>query len=335
AHARATPAPATAPRRRTLADPPAARVTHSTIRAHVPMAGALPVDRDEPPVEVAGVAITHPSRVVDPSSGLTKLALARYVATAAPRLLEQLAGRPMMVARCQHGLAGPCYWQKHVRGGLPAAVHRVVVRERAGLAPYLAVDDVAGLVTLAQLGAMEFHVWGARADAIERPDRVVFDLDPDEGVPWARVVEGAQTLRERLAALELDSFVKTTGGKGLHVEVPIARRHGWDEVKDFSRTIAQSLVRDDPSRYVATLARERGRGRILVDWLRNGRGATWVVAWSPRRRARLPVAMPLRWSELETTRDAAAWTIANAGARVARDPWRGMRALRQRLPKLR
>jgi bifunctional non-homologous end joining protein LigD len=208
-----------------------------------------------------------------------------------------------------------------------------VLKERTGEAPYIVASDTSGLVTLVQLGVVEFHVWGSRVDKPERPDRVVFDLDPDPGIPWARVIEAAGRVRAVLGQLDLTSCVKTTGGKGLHVEVPIPGRHTWDEVKSFSRRVAGAITAAEPQRYTATLSKARRHGRVLIDWLRNARGATWVCAWSPRARPGLSVAMPLRWEELPKLRAANTWSIADAPSRLARDPWRGMNAIDQRLPK--
>lgn len=182
------------------------------------------------------------------------------------------------------------------------------------------------------MGVLEIHVWGARADDVEHPDRIVFDLDPAPETPWSQVVEGARRLRERLSAFDLESFLKATGGKGLHVVVPIRRGPGWDEIKRFSAAVATSVMREVPERYTLQLAKARRQGRLFLDVLRNGRGATWIAPYSTRARLGAPVSAPLAWSELSTRLRSDAFTVGNMGERLRRtDPWRAMHTLRQTL----
>jgi bifunctional non-homologous end joining protein LigD len=215
---------------------------------------------------------------------------------------------------------------------VPAAVKAVEIQETAKEpARYLMVDDLAGLIALVQMDVLELHVWGARADRIETPDRMVFDLDPDEGLPWRAVVAAAKLIRDRLAALGLASWVKTTGGKGLHVVVPLTGANTWEEVKSFSQAIAQSLAKDAPDQYTSKMSKAGRAGKIFIDYLRNGRGATAVAAYSTRARSRATVSLPLSWEELSrTTSDR--FTVKNVPRRLTglkHDPWRGFWNVRQ------
>jgi bifunctional non-homologous end joining protein LigD len=256
--------------------------------------------------------------------GITKLALARYYERMAPRILPHVAGRPLAVLRCPSGASGVCFFQKHPRGNLPDAVRSVEVEDSAGRSAYLTVDSVPGLVALVQIGALELHPWGSRAADPDRPDRMFFDLDPGPRVTWRRVIEAATRIRETLLELGLVSFVKTTGGKGLHVVVALAPEHDWEAVKSFSRAVALHLVEREPSRYVATAAKAQREGRIFIDYLRNARGATAVAPYSTRARKGAPVSMPIDWRELDTGLRADAFTVGNLEERLRRkrrDPW--------------
>ena len=285
--------------------------------------------------EVAGVLLTHPDRVVYPELGLTKRALALYYAGVAERLLPHVRQRPVTIVRCPRGRAQRCFYQKHATESLPASLGSIAVVEQDGTqAEYLRVDDVRGLVELVQIGMLELHPWGSRADRLERPDRLVLDLDPGPGVPWGAVVRGARELRAILESLGLVAFARTTGGKGLHVVVPLERRSSWSELKDFSRALAVALERRDPQAYLTTASKAKRPGRIFVDWLRNARGATAVASYSARARAGAPVACPLTWRELDGALDAQALTVASLPARLAqRDPWEGFFELRQALTR--
>ncbi len=284
---------------------------------------------------VAGVELSHPDRVLYPEQGVTKAELARYCARVADRMLPHVAGRPLSVVRCPSGRTGSCFYQKHLTEGFPAAVEGVEIRERSGgKATYLMVSDTAGLVSLVQLGVLEIHPWSARADRLERPDRMILDLDPGPGVAWSRVVDGARRLRSVLEELDLSSFVKTSGSKGLHVVVPLDRRSRWEEVRAVARAVAERLVDEAPDRFVATAAKDERGGRIFVDVLRNSRGATSVAPYSPRARAGAPVSAPLRWDELGRVDGAGAYTVANMGRRLGglrSDPWEELSAVRQRI----
>lgn len=249
---------------------------------------------------VAGVKISHPERALFSEAGLTKLDLARYFERVADAMLPRLAERPLSLVRCPGGIAEPCFFQKHPLPGLPDAVPRVDVGDGE---PHLMVRDARSLVTLAQFGVIELHPWGARADRLDRPDVLVFDLDPGDDVPWRRVVATALTLRDHLEGLGLAAFARATGGKGLHVVVPIERRTPWDAAKGFTRAVAGAFERADPAHYTARADKSLRHGRIFIDYLRNGRGATAVADWSPRARPGAPVAHPLAWSALDGDAD--------------------------------
>jgi len=273
---------------------------------------------------VAGIEITHPERVLYAESGITKLALASFYERIAPLLLPHVENRPLAVVRCPTGAGGECFFQKHGRETFPGAVGSVEVEEKNGKDRYISIDSKAGLVALVQMGVLELHPWGSRNDRLEQPDRMFFDLDPAPDVPWERVAEAARTLRTVLERLDLESFLKTTGGKGLHVVVPLARRHGWEEVKAFSRAVAEELASADPKRYLATASKAQRKGRIFIDYLRNGRGATAVAAYSTRARPGAPVSTPVDWSELERGLRPDSYDVGNLEARLRkrrRDPW--------------
>jgi bifunctional non-homologous end joining protein LigD len=281
---------------------------------------------------VAGVRLTHPARVVYPEQGITKLALAEYYERVADRLLPHVTGRPLSIVRCPQGRASKCFYQKHHDDKFPEGVKGVPIRDSSGIEQYLMVDSLEGLIGLAQIGALELHPWGARSDDVDRPDRMFFDLDPSPEVAWPRVVEAARRLRAMLEDLGLESFVKTTGGKGLHVVVPLQRKSGWDEMKSFSKSLAERVVRESPSEYIATASKARRTGKIFIDYLRNGRGATAVAPYSTRALANAPVSMPIRWDALGPKLRSDRYTLSNVAAALrGQDPWRGIFTVRQSL----
>jgi len=283
---------------------------------------------------VAGVKITNSDRVLYKANGVTKLDLARYYETIAEWILPYVGGRPLTIVRCPAGEGGECFYQKHWTESLPYAVGSIDVDPSAAVDKYVMVDDVAGLVSLVQMGVLEFHPWSAPADNMERPDMLVFDLDPGEGVAWSAVVAGAKAMRERLADLGLESFLRTTGGNGLHVVVPLAHRYSWEEAKSFAKAVADAMVADDPRHYVATMTKEKRRGKIFVDYLRNQRGATAIASYSSRSRPGATVAAPLAWSELTARLDPKRFTVESIPARLTRlrrDPWADFFKTRQSL----
>ncbi|MFW6027814.1 MAG: DNA ligase D, partial [bacterium] len=280
-----------------------------------------------------GVRLTNPDRVLYPEQGATKRQLAEYYSDHARLVLRYLGGRPLSLVRCPEGRGGECFFQKHHTASTPEQIKTVMVAEREGeKAPYLLIDSAAGLVAAAQIGALELHIWGARAERIEQPDRLVFDLDPDESLSFAHVREAAAELRDVLEAANFASFPLLTGGKGIHVVVPLEPRRGWADVKAFSRGLAGKLAEASPRRYVARMSKARRKGKIFIDWMRNERGSTAIAPWSTRARHGAPLAMPVSWEELARTESAAAWTLSDTAALRARletDPWEGYHRLRQ------
>lgn len=301
-----------------------------------PVADPPPAPRKRPlrdPVDsVAAISgITSPERVLYPEAGVTKLDLARYYEAVAGHLLAHAADRPLMLRRCPGGISGPCFIQKHPGQAPLPALDSVRVRERTKTENHLVLRDEAGLISLAQMGVLEIHVWGARAEALERPDRVVFDFDPPPESPWKDVVLGARRVRERIEALGLECFVKTTGGKGLHVVVPTRPGPTWDDVAAFSGALAAAMTREDPDRFTTHLAKARRGGRVFIDTLRNRRGATWVAPYSPRSREGAPVSMPLAWDQLTASTRPESFSIPRLleARRRRADAWAGIARVRQ------
>ena len=298
---------------------------------------ALEIDEDrmtdDDRIEIAGVAVSSPERVVYPEAGLTKREVAQYHADIADRMLEEAASRPLALVRMPEGLAGERFFQKHPGSGFPDAIGRVTLTEADGEeAEYMYVDSAAGLVGAVQMGTLEFHIRGARRDRPERPDRMVFDLDPDEDLPFADVASAAADLRDRLAGLDLPSWPLVTGGKGVHVVVPLRRVAGWDSVTLFARIFAMALAQEEPERFTASMSKAKRAGRIFVDWLRNDSGATAIAPFSLRAREGAPVALPVGWDELSGLESAQAFGIGAALERgwagVARPTGVGLSAAR-------
>jgi bifunctional non-homologous end joining protein LigD len=280
------------------------------------------------------IVITHPDRVVFPDDGIRKQEVADYYRAIAPWLLPEIAGRPLSVVRCPQGAGRPCFFQKHHGQGM-RQVDSVRLREESGeQEEYLVVHDDAGLMELVQFNALEFHPWGAKADAPDLADRLVFDLDPGPDVPWKDVVAAARTVRARLEELHLESWLRTSGGKGLHVVVPLRPACPWEQVKAFAHGFADALAASEPLKFLATSSKRLRKGRIFVDYLRNSRGATSVASFSLRARPGAPVAMPIRWAELGRLKSAAQFTLRNTPARVRRlrsHPWDGIDDVEQDL----
>jgi len=282
-------------------------------------------------VTVGGVALTHPDRELWP--GITKQELAEYWLAVADHALPGLARRPLAVVRCPTGIAGEHFFQKHGHSALPSAIREGEVEG----SPYLAIDDADGLVAMAQMSAIELHAWGATEADPLHPDLIVFDLDPGEGVPFGDVVKGAIDVREHLERLGLKSFCRTTGGKGLHVVVPLEPVAHWDDVKPFCRALAETMSQEQPDVYLPTLKKADRRGKILIDWLRNGMGATAIASFCPRARPGANVATPVTWDEVNRKLDPAKFTLRSTPDRLARlrgDRWEGFSSVRQRLPDL-
>jgi bifunctional non-homologous end joining protein LigD len=269
----------------------------------------MPVAADAAPA----VRITHPERVIFPGDRLTKGDLAAYVERLSPLLLRAAADRLLSLVRCPQGRGKACFFQKHDAGSFGDAVHAIDIAEKDGKRePYLYVRDAAGLLSCVQMGTIEFHGWGSGVGHVERPDRMVFDLDPDEGLDFADVKRAAHDISRHLGDLGLASFAMLSGGKGVHVVVPLTPQAEWPAVKDFADRFARALAQADPDRFVATMAKAKRKGRIFIDWLRNQRGSTAVLPYSARARTGAPVAAPVAWRELDDIESAGRWTIRDA-----------------------
>ena len=282
-------------------------------------------------VTVGNIELTHPDRELWP--GITKRDLAEYWNTVAEYALPGLARRPLAVVRCPEGIGGQRFFQKHGHGTLPSAVRQ----GEADGQPYLVIDDADGLIAMAQISAIELHPWGATEADPLHPDRIVFDLDPGDGVAFADVVKAARDVRDQLQRLGLASFCRTTGGKGLHVVAPLEPVADWDVVKPFCRAFAETLSQEQPDRFLSTVRKADRQGKILIDWLRNGLGATAIASFSPRARDNATVATPVSWDDVDRKLDPTKFTLRSVPERIARlraDPWEGVATLRQHLPDL-
>jgi len=282
-------------------------------------------------MSVRNIALTTPDRELWP--GITKQMLAEYWDAVAEHALPGLAQRPLAIVRCPEGIGGEQFFQKQGHGSLPSAVRQ----GRVAGHPYLAIDNADGLIAMAQVSAIELHAWGANEARPMHPDRIVFDLDPGEGATFSEVTRAAHDLREQLGRLGLTSFCRTTGGKGLHLVIPLEPIAPWDTVKPFCRAFAEALSEEEPDRFLSTVKKADRRGRILIDWLRNGLGATAVASFSPRARDGATVATPIAWEDVDAKLDPAKFTLLTVPDRLARlraDPWDGFDTLRQRLPDL-
>ena len=286
---------------------------------------------------VAGIPISHPLRLVYAEIGVSKRQLAEYYADVAPHILPEIQGRPMSIVRCPRGAGERCFYQKHFPADDLPGTRPVDIEERSGqIGRYVTVTSAAGLARLVQLGALEFHHWGTTVERLEYPDRLVCDLDPGPGVGWERVRNAAREVRARLLKKRLVSFVRATGGKGLHVVVPLAPRHTWEQVRAFAQRLAETMQADSPTQFVATASKGDREDKIYVDYLRNSRGATAVMNYSTRVRTGAPVAAPLAWEELSRIPAADYYGFVNIRRRLARlkagPVWLEFDQLRQHLP---
>jgi bifunctional non-homologous end joining protein LigD len=283
--------------------------------------------------DIDGVRLTHPDKVLYPTQGLTKRDIASYLAAASDRMLPHLADRPLSLMRYPNGLGHPGFFQRHPLPGMPTNIHPLPLTEADGdTVTYLSIGDRAGLLAAAQFDVLEFHIWGVRIDDVDRPDRIVFDLDPDPALDFALVREAADHLRAALEALELASFALLTGGKGVHVVVPIIRRHPWPVVKQLAKALAERFAHEAPERYVANMRKTRRKGKIFIDIFRNDRTASAIAPYSLRARDAASVAWPVTWAELAKAASADMVTLSAALRRLAApDPWKDYRTTKQRL----
>ena len=281
---------------------------------------------------VLGVTITHPDRVMYPKPRLTKLDVARYYGEVAAAMMPHVDGRPLTLVRCGDGIGGACIYMKHSKLWAPPQLKRVRIQEKTKVGEYLVIESLDAIVALAQMDILEIHTWNTRYDKVELPDRIVIDLDPGAKVTWSAVADAARLVRDMLHTLSLESWLKTTGGRGLHVVVPLARKRPWEECLAFARSLAEALVRHDAALFT-TEFRKHGRERqILVDYLRNNRTNTSIAAFSTRARDGAPVSVPIDWSELRPSLDPNSFTVTTVPARLAaqrKDPWAGYFRTRQ------
>ena len=293
-------------------------------------------------VDVAGVSVSHPERLLFPAAKATKLDLARYYESIEDWILPHVIDRPLTLVRCPNGVRpGPkgdadCFFMKHSKVWTWPAVRRVRIREKTKVGEYLIADSLTAIVSLVQMGVLEIHTWNSRFADVERPDRVVIDLDPGARVAWRSVVEAARLVRKLLSLLELESFVKTTGGRGLHVVVPLVPDADWGACLSFARAFAQALVRRKPSMFTERFAKTGRDEKILVDYLRNNRTNTSIAAYSTRANVDATVSVPLTWQELSSARKPDRFTITTVPARLARlrvDPWIAYWKLKQRISR--
>ncbi len=294
--------------------------------------------RNEKGMESAPVRLTHPDKILDPESGLTKRMLADYYWAIAEHMLPEILNRPVSLVRCPDGIGKPSFFQKHVNATLPDNIGSVDVPDRktGKIEKYITIDSQESLASLAQLGVLEIHPWGSHNDDLEHPDRLIFDLDPDQNLGWESIVEAAKDVRSLLKKYGLQSFVKTTGGKGLHVVAPIEPDLTWAELKEFARQIVSSLEKDAPQKYLTKMTKSARSGKIYLDYLRNEREATSVAAYSPRARVGAPVSMPLSWTELMESKERPLFRTTDFDAwkqRLKKNPWKEMSALKQRIKK--
>lgn len=283
-------------------------------------------------VVIRGIKITSPDKILYPEQGATKRTLAEFYEKISEHILPFIVKRPLTLVRCPRGRANKCFYQKHINETMPDAVRGREIKEKNGTAEYIFIDDIKGLLSLTQMGALEIHPWGSSEPNLEKPDMLTFDLDPGPGIGWKDIIEGANILKDHLDALGLQSFVKTSGGKGIHIVIPIERRTGWDEAKTFTKRIAYDLAGKYPDRFVANMSKAKRKGKIFIDYLRNGRGATSVAVYSTRAREGAPVSVPIGWDELTAGIRPDSYNIENLPARLSslkQDPWKDFFKVRQ------
>ena len=286
---------------------------------------------DHAPV-VAGIRLSHPDRLVYPDLGISKIQLARYYDDIARWVMPHVRGRPLTLVHCPAGIAGACIYLKHAKAWGPAALRRVRIQEKTKVGEYLVADSISAVVALAQMGVVEIHTWNSTANDIERPNRIVWDLDPGPEISWKQTVTAARLLRDVLETLGLAAWVKTTGGRGLHVVVPITPSLAWSQCLTFSRDLSEALVRTSPALFTTTFGKRGREGRILIDYLRNNRTNTSICAYSPRARAGAPVSVPLNWRALDA--GPPRWNLLTVPRRLHRlrtDPWAGYWTAAQRV----
>ena len=290
----------------------------------------------KPPAKKLGFVVTHPDKMLDPETGVTKQALIDYYLEVAPRMLPHVTGRPLSLVRCPNGAGKKCFYQKHLGPGMPPGIDGVEIPDRKGKGTetYVTVEGEESLAGLAQMNVLEIHPWGSTNADLEHPDRIIFDLDPDEAVSWSTLCDSALEVRERLRKLGLESFVKTTGGKGLHVVAPIRPTLGWEQIKAFTHAFTLQMEQDNGKLYISKMTKAARTNKIFVDYLRNEREATAVAPYSSRARLGMAAALPLEWAELKSS-ERPKFLIARFdewGDRLRKDPWKAMLSSKQEIP---
>jgi bifunctional non-homologous end joining protein LigD len=288
----------------------------------------------EAEVTIRGIRISNPGRVVYPELGLTKADLVRYYDRVAERMLPHVVNRPLTLVHCPDGLRKPCNYMRHRRVWGPDVLKRVRIQEKTKVGEYLAVVDVAGIIALGQMGIIEIHTWNSTIADVERPNRIVWDLDPGPKVAWPRIVEAASAVRQMLDTLGLQSWTKTTGGRGIHVVAPLTPDRQWDECLAFAKAVAEALTLSDPSLYTTSFAKAGRERKILIDYLRNNRTNTSVAAFSARARPGATVSMPVSWRQLTARLRPESFTVVTAPGKRAADPWRDDFTTRQKISRV-
>ena len=269
-----------------------------------------------------------------PELGLTKLHIAKYYEAIGERMLPHVKGRPLTLVFCPTGVGAGCTYLRHTKVWGPKAIRRVKIQEKTKVGEYMVVDTLEGLVSLAQMNVLEIHTWNSTIDRVERPDRIVFDLDPGQRVGWTQVIAAAKEVRKVLTAIRLKAWVKTTGGRGLHIVLPIVPDLDWSECLEFSHAIATLMVEQSPAKYTTDFRKAGREDKILIDYLRNNRTNTSISAFAVRAREGAPVSMPIDWADLKPSLKPERFTVRSAAAYLARrraDPWRDYHRSKQQL----
>jgi bifunctional non-homologous end joining protein LigD len=286
--------------------------------------------------ELLGIKLSSPDRVVYPDDGVTKAKLVAYYAAVSERMLQYVAERPLSLVRAPGGIKGETFFQKHDKGSFPDAVKKIPIEEKAedGTKDHMYVTSAAGLAALVQMNTLEFHIWGATIRNVEKAERVIFDIDPDEGLDFAAVRSAAFYIRDALGEWGLESFPMVTGGKGIHVIAPLRAVTEWPLIKDFCHAFADRLEATQPEQFTSNIRKVKRKGRMFVDYLRNERGSTAIGPFSTRARKGCPVAVPISWGEVETLERANLFTLETAAARAQeKDPWPDYFKLSQSITK--
>ncbi|HEY5331396.1 MAG TPA: DNA ligase D [Acidobacteriaceae bacterium] len=311
------------------------RVSHRAVTSQVAAKSIKAPHKSVEPASAVPIRLTHPDKILDAETGLTKRELAEYYWAVASRMLPHVEGRPLSLVRCPEGSGKPCFFQKHVNHMLPPGIGGIDVpnKKTGAMEPYITLNTTEALAGLAQMGVLEVHPWGSRNDDLEHPDRLIFDLDPDEALPWHAVTEAAAEVRQRLRKAGLTTFLKTTGGKGLHIVAPIEPEHAWSGIKELAHNFVLAMERKNPALYLTKMTKSARKGKIYLDYLRNERGATAVAPYSPRARPGATVSLPLPWKDLDLPKRPAfsVKTFGEWKSRLSSDPWKAMLTLRQKI----